>query len=73
MHLGVSMYSYLRAVRDGRLDITKFIHEAKRIGAEGVELLDFFYTDVEKERNRAMQALSDTGLKCGVFSVAQNF
>ena len=73
MKLGVSMYSYLRAVKDGRLDIAKFIHEAKRIGADGVELLDFFYTDVEADRARAMIALQETGLVCGVFSVAQNF
>lgn len=73
MNLGVSMYSYLRAVKDGRLDIAKFIAEAKRIGADGVELLDFFYQDVEADRARALQALADTGLVCGVFSVAQNF
>lgn len=73
MKLGVSMYSYLRAVKDGRLDIAKFIQEAKRIGADGVELLDFFYKDVEPDRDQALQALSETGLTCGVFSVAQNF
>ena len=73
MKLGVSMYSYLRAVKDGRLDIASFIHEAKRIGADGVELLDFFYKDVESDRERAMKALDETGLVCGVFSVAQNF
>jgi sugar phosphate isomerase/epimerase len=73
MKLGVSMYSYLRAVKDGRLDIASFIHEAKRIGADGVELLDFFYKDVEADRARAQEALRETGLVCGVFSVAQNF
>ena len=73
MKLGVSMYSYLRAVKDGRLDIASFIKEAKRIGADGVELLDFFYKDVEGDRNLAIEALAETGLVCGVFSVAQNF
>ena len=73
MKLGVSMYSYVRAVQAGRLDIVSFIHEAKRIGADGVELLDFFYKDIEAERELAMAALSETGLVCGVFSVAQNF
>lgn len=73
MNLGVSMYSYVRAVQAGRLDIVSFIHEAKRIGADGVELLDFFYKDIEKERDLAVSALSETGLVCGVFSVAQNF
>lgn len=73
MKLGVSMYSYVRAVRAGRLDIVSFIQEAKRIGADGVELLDFFYEDIERERDLAMAALSEAGLVCGVFSVAQNF
>lgn len=73
MKLGVSMYSYVKAVKDGRLDIVSFIHEAKRIGADGVELLDFFYTDVESERELAKNALIETGLVCGVFSVANNF
>ena len=73
MKLGVSMYSYLKAVKDGRLDIGSFIHEAKRIGADGVELLDFFYKDMDKDRAMAMEALEETGLVCGVFSVSQNF
>lgn len=73
MKLGISMYSYLRAVKDGRLDIASFIHEAKRVGADGVELLDFFYKDIKSDREKAMAALEETGLVCGVFSVAQNF
>lgn len=73
MNIGVSMYSYLKAVRDGRLDIAGFIHEAKRAGAEGVELLDFFYKDVEADRAAALNALSETGLPCPIFSVANNF
>lgn len=73
MKLGVSMYSYVGAVKDGRLDIVSFIHEAKRIGADGVELLDFFYKDIQSEREAAIAALEETSLVCGVFSVAQNF
>jgi sugar phosphate isomerase/epimerase len=86
MKIGVSMWSYFRPWKEGRLDISGFIHEAKRAGAEGVELLDFFYKgtgtasatvlsqeDVAPERERAMAALSETGLPCPIFSVAQNF
>ncbi|MFY9234102.1 MAG: sugar phosphate isomerase/epimerase family protein [Fimbriimonadaceae bacterium] len=73
MNIGVSMYSYLKAVRDGRLDIAGFIREAKKAGAEGVELLDFFYKDVEPEREQALKALQETGLPCPIFSVANNF
>ena len=72
MKLGVSMYSYVRAVRAGQMDLRGFILEAKRIGAEGVELLDFFYSDAASERLIARDTLAEVGLPCGVFSVAQN-
>lgn len=73
MKLGVSMYSYNAAVRDGRLGIGSFIHEAKNIGAEGVELLDFYYKDVEVDRAEAKAALAETGLPVPIFSVGNNF
>jgi len=73
MKVGVSMYSYVSAVRGGRMDLVGFIREAQRIGGEGVELLDFFYQDPEADRQRALATLAETGLPCAVFSVAQNF
>jgi sugar phosphate isomerase/epimerase len=75
MHLkiGVSMWSYVRAYKDGRLDIPGFIHEAKRAGADGVELLDFFYRDAVSDRHDALQALKETGMPCPIFSISQNF
>lgn len=73
MRVGVSMYSYVSAVQAGRLDLVGFIREANRIGAEGVELLDFFYKNPAEERELAKSALQETGLVCGVFSVANNF
>lgn len=73
MNIGVSMYSYFATVRKGNLDIPSFIHEAKKAGADGVELLDFFYKDVEADRAAALRALDETALPCPIFSVAQNF
>jgi sugar phosphate isomerase/epimerase len=73
MKLAVSMYSYYKTVKAGQMDIPGFIHEAKRIKSDGVELLDFFYKDVENERAAALKALEETGLPCPIFSVAQNF
>lgn len=73
MHLGISMYSYVAAVKAGKLNIESFIHQAAKLGAPGVELLDFFYTDWEAERKIALNALRETGLACGIFSVANNF
>jgi len=67
------MYSYYRTVKAGQMDIPGFIHEAKRIRADGVELLDFFYKDVESERAAAQKALQETGLPCPIFSVGNNF
>ncbi len=73
MKLGVSMYSYVRAVHEGRLDHVGFVREAAAIGAEGVELLDFFSKDPASELDLIREALAETGLACGVYSVSNNF
>lgn len=73
MHLGVSMWSYFRPWKEGRIDIPGFVREAKKIGSEGVELLDFFYKDADAERLAIREALDETGLPVPIFSVANNF
>jgi sugar phosphate isomerase/epimerase len=73
MNLGVSMWCHVRTFKAGRMDVPAFIQEAARIGADGVELLDFFYKDVEAERPAVLAALEATGLPCPIFSVANNF
>lgn len=87
MNLAISMWSYFHPWREGRLDIPGFIHAAKDAGADGVELLDFFYNDpgtdrvalfhsddrqVIEKREAAKQALQETELPVPIFSVAQN-
>ncbi len=73
MKLGVSMWCYVRTVQSGQIDLLGFVEEAKRIGADGVELLDFFYKDAESERQQVKDRLASLGLPCGIFSVANNF
>ncbi len=86
MKIGVSMWSYFHTWRKGGLDVPAFIREAKRAGADGVELLDFFYNDagadriqlftgdqVTAKREAAKAALEETGLPTPIFSVANNF
>lgn len=73
MKLGVSMWCYVRAVQAGQMDLIEFVSEAKRIGADGVELLDFFYKDPESERHEVKNALQTYDIPCGIFSVANNF
>ena len=67
------MWSYAAAHRRGQLDIPGFIQEAKRLGVQGVELLDFFWRDIPAEMPGVQAALQDTGLAVGVYSVANNF
>lgn len=86
MKIGVSMWSYFHTWRKGGFDVPAFIREAKRAGADGVELLDFFYNDagadriqlftteqVAPKRAAAQEALAETGLPIPIFSVANNF
>lgn len=74
MRLAVSMWSYFRAWKEG-MSIPEFIWAAKHAGAEGVELLDFFYAGegVEEKRADVLKALKESGVPCPIFSVAQNF
>ncbi|CAN5428071.1 sugar phosphate isomerase/epimerase [soil metagenome] len=56
------------------MDIPGFIHEAKRAGAEGVELLDYFYGPDRVHRTPAIkEALAETGLPVPIFSVSNDF
>lgn len=86
MKIAVSMWSYFRAWKDGRLDLAGFIREAKSAGADGVELLDFFYNEPDQARIEEFEpeylaarhaqihaALSETGLPVPIFSVSNNF
>lgn len=73
MKLGISMWSYAAAYRHGRIDIPGFIQEAKRLGVQGVELLDFFWKDMASELPAVRAALQDTGLAVGVYSVSNDF
>ena len=73
MKLGLSMWSYAALYQRGQIDLPGFIQEAKRLGVEGVELLDFFWKDLPTEMPLVRAALQDTGLEVGVYSVANNF
>lgn len=73
MRIGVSMYSYHRTVHQDGMSIPDFIREAKAAGADGVELLSYYYRDADLDRQAAREALAETGLTCPIFSVGQNF
>lgn len=73
MKLGVSMWSYAATVRNQGMDIPSFIRTAKEIGADGVEILDYFWKDRAAETPVVKQTLAETGLPVGVYSVGNDF
>ncbi|HEX5322423.1 MAG TPA: TIM barrel protein, partial [Capsulimonadaceae bacterium] len=73
MKLGVSMWSYAAAVRKGEMDMPGFIRTVKEIGADGVELLDYFWKDRAADMPAVEAALAETGLPVAVYSVSNDF
>lgn len=71
--LGVSFYSYFANWKRGEMDMPAFIHECKRLGVDGVELLEPLFKDKAAEMPGVEAALAETGLKVGVYSVSNNF
>ena len=73
MKCGLSMYSLLAPVRAGQLDLYGFLDYAARVGAEGVELLDMFWTDESSEMAEVKRRCAALGLELPVYSISTNF
>jgi sugar phosphate isomerase/epimerase len=70
------MWSVVSVVQAGRMDLAGFIEFAARQqenGAEGVELLDFFWRDREAELPKAKRQVADAGLALAVYSIGNDF
>ncbi len=73
MKLGLSMWSVVAPVRAGKMDLSGFIDFAAQQQAEGVELLDFFWTDRDAEIPMVKQRIRDAGLQLAVYSIGNDF
>jgi sugar phosphate isomerase/epimerase len=75
MKISVSMYSLASTIRKESWSIFDFIDYAKRISLDGVELLDFYWSgdDREKEIARVNQSLKENGLIVSAYDVSNNF
>lgn len=73
MKLSLSMYSCIRAVRAGKLDLMSFLDYAANQQAQGVELLDIFWSDAPSEIPQVKRRLEDLGLELAVYSLSNNF
>jgi len=67
------MYSCVRAVQTGQLDLMGFVDYAAAQAVAGVELLDMFWTDAEREIPAVRRRIADAGLKIAVYSISNNF
>ncbi|HVO42764.1 MAG TPA: sugar phosphate isomerase/epimerase family protein [Aggregatilineales bacterium] len=73
MKLGVSMWSVVKTVESGQMNLPKFIDFAARQGVEGVELLDYFWKDEKVEIPQVKKQIADSGLKLAVYSIGNDF
>ena len=73
MKLSLSMYSLVAAVHAGRMDLMGFVDYAAAQGVAGVELLDIFWTDAEREIPLMKRRIADAGMEVAVYSISNDF
>jgi len=73
MKLSLSMWSLVAAVKAGQMDLMGFIDFAAAQAVEGVELLDVFWSDAEREIPLVKERIADAGLEMAVYSISNNF
>ena len=73
MKLSLSMYSCVRAARAGKLDLNGFIDFAAAQNVAGVELLDMFWTDAEREIPQVKGRIAAAGMEVAVYSISNDF
>jgi sugar phosphate isomerase/epimerase len=73
MKLSVSMWSVVHPVRSGKMDLPGFIDFAATQDVEGVELLDYFWTDKESQLPQVKKQIRDARLELAVYSVGNDF
>ncbi|SHE46466.1 Sugar phosphate isomerase/epimerase [Caldanaerobius fijiensis DSM 17918] len=73
MKLGVSMWSVVNEFQKGNMDVAKFIDLMHEQGVDGVELLDFFWKDKEKELPMAVQKLKNYNMEIACYSIGNDF
>lgn len=73
MKAAVSMWSLVSYARDGRTNVADFVRYAAAIGAQGVELLDYFWRNGEAEMVQVEAALAEQGLGLSAYAIGNDF
>ncbi len=67
------MWSVVHPVRAGQMDLPGFIEFAAGQDVEGVELLDYFWSDKAAQLPKIRQQIADAGLDLAVYSIGNDF
>jgi sugar phosphate isomerase/epimerase len=73
MKLAVSMWSVVQSVRANQIDLTQFVEFVARQEVEGVELLDYFWQDKQRDLPAVKQQVKQLGLAVAAFSIGNDF
>jgi sugar phosphate isomerase/epimerase len=76
MKLSISMWSVVSVVKSGKMDLPGFVEFAatqQTNGAQGVELLDYFWRDRAAELPKVKRHIADAGLTLAVYSIGNDF
>lgn len=72
MKVGVSMWSYVSHYQENKMDVLAFLDTAKSLGAEGVELLDFFWKDKESELPKVKDKLAAMNMPVSAYAIGND-
>jgi len=72
MQLALSMWSLVHQVRAGEFDVMRFLEYAAGQELAGVELLDYFWSDRQREMPAAKRRAEELGLAISAYAIGNN-
>ena len=72
MKIGITMYSFHRTFKDGKIDIEKFIEYCGKQGYDSVDILSRFWTDRAQEEPHVREWVQKAGVKLLTYSLGNN-
>ena len=72
MNTSITNWSFHRTIAEGKMDVPKFVAEAKRLGFRAVELLSA-WTSTPEQIKQAKSAASDAGLRICCYGASNDF
>src|SRR5256885_1997701 len=66
------MWSLVSEAEAGHLDVNSFVRYAAQIGVPGVELLDVFWQNEERDISRVKAVLQETRLAVSAYAIAND-